>query len=119
MYTKWLIHEPQQLKTINAGGFMKVLFTARHFSASQRLQEFAEEAVSKLSKFHDGIQECSIIAEPNEEPTAPQKIEVSLKIPGSILHAKEAAESYEFAIGKAVDNLKRQLIKHKEKSISR
>lgn len=97
---------------------MKVQFTARHFSASQRLQEFAEEAVAKLSKFHDGIQECSIIAEPHEEPTTPQKIEVSIKVPGSILHAKEAAESYEIAIAKAVDNLKRQLIKYKEKSLN-
>ena len=97
---------------------MKVLFTARHFSASQRLQAFAEESFAKLTKYYEGILECSIIAEPFESPETPQKIEVNLKIPGSILHAKEVAESYEIAIGKSVDNLKRQLIKHKEKHIT-
>lgn len=97
---------------------MKVLFTARHFTASQRLQAFAEESVNKLSKFHDGIQDCSITLEPFEDPATPQKVEMNLRIPGSILHASEAAESYEIAIGKAIDNLKRQIIKHKEKHVT-
>ncbi|TNE71461.1 ribosome-associated translation inhibitor RaiA [bacterium] len=97
---------------------MKVLFTARHFNASQRLQAFAEESVKKLSKYFDSIHDVSIVAEPYEHPETPQKIEVTLNIPGHTLVASEIAESYEIAIGKAVDNLKRQLIKYKEKHFS-
>ncbi len=98
---------------------MKVLFTARHFNASQRLQDYAEESVAKLSKYFDHIQDVSIVAEPFEHPDTPQRIEITLHIPGHTLVAGESAESYEMAINKVVDNLKRQLIKHKEKHFTR
>lgn len=94
---------------------MKVLFTARHFNASQRLQAYAEESVSKLGKYFEGIQEVNVVATPIESHDSPQQIEISIKIPGHTLIAKEATDSYENSISKAVDNLKRQLIKQKEK----
>ena len=96
---------------------MKVLFTARHFTASQRFQDYSEESVSKLEKYFDAIHECNVIASPHESPETPQQIEISLKIPGTTLIVKEASDSYETAILKSVDNLKRQLIKHKEKQL--
>lgn len=96
---------------------MKVLFTARHFTASKRLQDYAEESVAKLDKYFDAIHECNVIASPHENPETPQQVEISLRIPGTTLIVKEAAESYESAILKSIDNLKRQLIKHKEKQL--
>lgn len=95
---------------------MNVQFTARHFSASSNLKGFASESVKKLTKFYEGIHDCDIIAEPNEDPDKPQQIEIKLNVPGSLLAATETAETYEKAINLAVDNLKRQLKKHKEKN---
>ena len=97
---------------------MHVMFTARHFTASQSLQDFAEEQVQKLTKFYDGIKDCDIIAEPHEDPENPQKVEIKLNVPGKLLAATESAESYEAAIHKSVDILSRQLRKYKEKQQS-
>lgn len=97
---------------------MKVLFTARHFSASESLQSYCEQAVQKLSKFHDGIQEVEIVASPDANIDSPQHIEVSVKVPGTVLIASESSETYETAINKVVDNLKRQIKKYKDKQLA-
>jgi len=93
---------------------MNTTITARHFTASDRLQEFATESVEKLEKYYDGLIDCDIVFEPNESPEVPQKVELRVKFARTFLTASEAAETYEQAISKAVDNIRRQLIKYKE-----
>lgn len=94
---------------------MKTSFTARHFNASQRLQNYAIEATSKLDKFFEGNIECNIVLEPHADNDNPQQAEIHLRLVGASLIATERAPSYEQAILKAVDNMKRQMIKHKKK----
>lgn len=97
---------------------MNVTFTARHFSASQSLQEFADENVQKLTRFYDDIKDCDIVVEPHGDPENPQKVEIKVNVPGKLLTVSEASETYEAAIHKAVDVLSRQLRKYKEKQLS-
>lgn len=94
---------------------MNTTITARHFSASTRLQDYAKKNAQKLEKYYDGIIDCDIVFEPNESPEEPQKVELKVKFANTFLTASETAETYEQAINKAVDTVKRQLIKYKDK----
>ena len=94
---------------------MNITFTARHFSASQRLQDFASDLVKKLNRFHDGIMDCDIILEPGADVENPQKAELIVNVTGHRLAASYASSSYEKALRKAVDNIREQLLKLKGK----
>ncbi len=94
---------------------MNTRFTARHFNASEDLKKSAIESAEKLTKFYDGIIDCDIILQPNEDPESPQSAEFNIKVAKDYLKATESAPTYEQAINKVVDNMKRQLIKYKNK----
>lgn len=94
---------------------MKTTFTARHFHASERLQAHAHETVAKLSRFWDAALEADIVLEPDDDIDHPQRATVTVQVSKAVLVATERAKTYEIALNEAVDNLKRQLIKHKEK----
>lgn len=94
---------------------MNITITARRFTASDQLKSYGEEQLQKLGKFFDGILDCEIVLEPTESPTDPQAAELIVKVPRTVLHARETAPTYEQAIATAADVIRRQLIKHKEK----
>jgi putative sigma-54 modulation protein len=98
---------------------MNTSFTARHFNASERLQEYSLSAVKKLERYYDGILDCDIILIPNESHENPQACELTVKVTGSILVASEASATYEQAMGLAIDNMSRQLKKYKEKRFAK
>src|SRR5690625_4824374 len=94
---------------------MKTTFTARHFQASPRLQEYALEAVKKLEQFYDKIIVCDIILRPGQDDENPTIAELNVKVPKTLINVSEEAPNYEQAIGSAVDNAVRQLRKYKTK----
>lgn len=94
---------------------MNIKITARHFSASERLQAFASESVGKLSKYYDGILDADVVLSPFESHDEPQQVELVVSVTGQTLKATERAETYEIAMGKAIDNMSRQLLRYKEK----
>jgi putative sigma-54 modulation protein len=98
---------------------MNTSFTARHFSASERLKEYSLNAVKKLERFYDSIQDCDIVLSPVESHDSPQAAELTVKVTGNVLVASEAAATYEQAIGLAIDNMTRQLVKYKEKKFAK
>ncbi len=97
---------------------MKVTFTARHFSASDDLKEYAHTSVEKLNKYFDHISSVEIILEPTQDVTKPQGAELKVGVPGSLLTTSQEAKTYEQAVHDAVDNLSRQLRRYKEKRFS-
>ena len=98
---------------------MNTSFTARHFEASARLKSHAEESVTKLTKFYDGILDCDIIMEPSKNHDNPQSVELMVKVTGDLLKASEQAPTYEQALNKAIENMSRQLKKYKNKRFSK
>lgn len=98
---------------------MNTSFTARHFNASERLQAYALEAVTKLEKFYDGIIDCDIVLSPHESHDDPQQVELTVKVAKTTLNASENAPTYEQAMTKAIDNMRRQLLKYKEKRFAK
>ncbi|MBK9103074.1 MAG: ribosome-associated translation inhibitor RaiA [Saprospiraceae bacterium] len=95
---------------------MKINLTAVHFDADQKLIDYIEKKSSKLSQFFDRITDAQVFLKLENSGQVRDKIvEIKLMVPGDTLVAKETSKTFEAATDAAVDNMKRQLNKHKER----
>ncbi len=98
--------------------YMKTTFTARHFDSSTELKNYSIESVQKLEQFFDRIFTTDIILEPSSDDDQPCKAELNVQVPKAVLNGSEYGETYDQAINKVVNNLSRQLKKHKAKRLN-
>ena len=94
---------------------MQTHITARHFKASQKLQDYATERVSRLLKFYDGITHADIILSQENTVVDPKTVEISVSVYHQKLTAHDVGGNHREAINKCVDSLRRQIIKYKDK----
>lgn len=95
---------------------MKTHTEAIHFTADQKLLVYIEKKLQKLQQFFDNIIEANVILKLENVGQIKDKIaEIKIHIPGSTIFAKETEKSFEVAVDEAVESLRRQLIKYKEK----
>jgi putative sigma-54 modulation protein len=95
---------------------MKVFTQSVNFNADNQLIEFVEEKVSALTKFHDKIVNAEVFLKVQKTSDKENKItEIKINIPGSELIVKRETKTFEEGVNAAVDNLKRQLKRSKEK----
>jgi len=95
---------------------MKTRIRSLHFDADQQLQDFVTEIVDHLYKIDNQIMSVNVILRPEkDDKNKNKKVEMELQLPVRRLYAEDKAESFEEAAGLAVDELKKQLIKYKEK----
>lgn len=98
---------------------MKLQMHSIHFDADQKLVNFIEKKVDKLNTFFDRIIDGEVFMRIDKDTSNENKtIEIKLNIPGNQLFAKEKSRSFEAATDEAVESLRRQLKKHKEKLIA-
>lgn len=99
---------------------MEIKIQAIRFEATEKLEQFIEKKVSKLSKFNDEIGRIEVSLKVVKPETAMNK-EAALKaiLPGSELYAQEVCNTFEEAIDNAVESLVRQASKYKEKQKNR
>lgn len=95
---------------------MKLQMHAVRFDADQKLLDFIEKKTEKLETFFDRIVDGEVFLKLEKDDNRENKIvEIKLNIPGQRLFVKEQSKSFEQATDLAVNSLKRQLRKHKEK----
>ena len=95
---------------------MKVQTQSVHFSADSKLLAFIERKLSKLDQFFDRIVSANVILKLENSGQIKDKIaEIRLEIPGTILFVKETNKTFEASVDYAIDALRRQLIKYKER----
>lgn len=95
---------------------MKVHIETVHFKADEKLIDHIETKLSKLDQFYDRIIDAKVFLKLENSGQVRDKIaEVILNIPGENIVCKETDKTFEAAINEAEENLKRQLIKRKEK----
>ena len=94
---------------------MKLQVHSLKFDADAKLLDFIQKKVDKLDTFYDRIIDADAYLRLNNEGNDNKTVELKLNIPGSQLFCKEQSKSFEEAIDTAVDSLRRQLKKHKEK----
>lgn len=98
---------------------MKLQMHSIHFDADQKLIDFVQKKTEKLETFFDRIIDGEVIMKvENDDSRENKHLEIKLNIPGTQLFAKQKASSFEAAADEAVEALRRQLKKHKEKVIA-
>lgn len=96
---------------------MKVNINSVHFKADRKLLAFIEQKVDKLSVFYDGIIGSDVSLKVTNKPERENKLtEIRLNVRGYDLYAKKECNTFEEATDQAVEALRRQLKKHKEKT---
>jgi putative sigma-54 modulation protein len=96
---------------------MDIKLHSVHFTADQKLIDFVNEKVKKLGLFYDGIVTSEVFLRLDKNQEGENKIsEVKLLTPGKELFAKKQARSFEEATDLAVEALRKQVAKQKEKN---
>jgi len=97
---------------------MKVKISAVNFKADEDLKTYVTEKVEKLSLYYEKIIESEVILKESKSDDQQDKIvEIKLVVPGNDLFVKKQCKTYQEAIDLAVDALKKQITKHKEKKM--
>jgi len=95
---------------------MKVFTQSVNFNADKELINYADEKVLSLVKYHDKIVDAEVFLKVLNISDKENKLtEIKINIPGSELIVKREARTFEEGVNAAVDNLKRQLKRSKEK----
>lgn len=95
---------------------MKVTFSARHFEASEKLQQFAVSELNRLDKYFDGALSGEVVLEENANLKA---AEMRLNMLGKVLPVRMEGSDFYKIIPRAVDKLEKQLKSQKSKLQSR
>ena len=95
---------------------MDIQVHSLHFTADKKLVDFINEKVGKLELFFDNIIATELFLRLDKSQDGDNKIaEVKMLIPGKELFAKKQCKSFEEATDLAVEALRKQVNKHKEK----
>ena len=95
---------------------MKININSVHFKTDSKLELFISEKLKKLSNLYNNLLGSEVTLKlANVDSPDNKIIEIRLLVKGSDLYAKKQSKSFEEATDNAIDALKKQLIKHKEK----
>jgi putative sigma-54 modulation protein len=96
---------------------MEIIINSVHFTTDKKLVDFVNKKVTKLDTFFDGILNAEVTLKVLKPETANNKMaEIKISIPANgYLFAKKQADTFEEATDLAVDALRKQLSKFKEK----
>jgi putative sigma-54 modulation protein len=95
---------------------MKVTISSLHFKTDQKLDTFIEGKVGKLANYFEQILESEVTLRLDKDSSGENKVtEIKLDVPGGDFYVKKQSKSFEESTDLAVEALKKQLIKHKEK----
>jgi len=95
---------------------MKVNFNTVHFKADKKLINFITEKIEKTTDLYDGIISSDVTLKlNNNEGVGNKVVEIRLIIRGYDLFAKKQNKTFEEATDNALEAIKKQLTKHKEK----
>ena len=97
---------------------MKLQMHSIHFDADRKLTDFIQRKADKLDTFYDRIIDGEVFMRLDKnEKNANKIIEIKLNLPGKQLFAKNKSDSFEGAADEAVEGLRRQIKKFKEKVV--
>jgi len=101
---------------------MNIKINSIHFNLDKKLVDFIESKVEKLSHYSDDIlaAEVHLSLERSQQKNVDTKVtKIKLEIPGYDLFAEKMAGTFEEATDSAIEALKRQIGKRKEKTINK
>ena len=95
---------------------MDIKISAIRFKADKKLEQFITEKINKLSKLHDEIIGSDVTLKlENSEDHDNKIVEIRVKIKGNDVLAEKKSKSFEESTDLAIEAVKKQLLKVKEK----
>jgi len=90
-----------------------IQITARHVDVNDRVRRYAISRTQKLERYYDGIVSAHVILSKDNSPAENKTAEINIDVYQKRLSAADKGETYDAAINKCVDHLRRQLEKYK------
>lgn len=98
---------------------MKLTVQSIHFDADQKLVEYITAKTEKLTRYFDRIIEGQVYLKVEKPHANNNKIvEIKLNVPGQTLFVSEQDDTFEAATDIAVNRMKTQVRRYKEKLTS-
>ena len=95
---------------------MKISVQSVNFNISNDLVNYIEKKVNNLEKFHDHIIGAEVYLKVQSTSEKENKlVDVKMNLPGVDIVAKKQSKTFEEAASLAIDSVKKQLVKRKEK----
>lgn len=95
---------------------MKISINSVKFKTDKKLEDFIQEKVTKMASNFENLISTEVTLRVDNAADQQNKIaEIKLNLPGNDLFAKKQCKTFEEATDSAIDALKKQLVKHKEK----
>jgi putative sigma-54 modulation protein len=95
---------------------MQLNISGHHVELTEALKDYVNDKFQRLERHFDQISNAHVILQVEK---LRQIAEATVNISGGELHAKAETEDMYAAIDALVDKLDRQILKHKEKHVSR
>ena len=95
---------------------MNIQIHSVRFDADKKLTDFVHQKLEKLTQFSDDIVNAEVFLRLDKDQERENKIsEIRLELPGGPLFAKKQTKSFEESTDEAIEALKKQITKHKQK----
>jgi len=95
---------------------MRLNINAVHFKADKKLVAFIKEKVAKITQVYEGVIDTDISLKVENSEIRENKIaEIRVTIPGNNFYVKKQRATFEESADEAIEALRRQLKKYKEK----
>jgi putative sigma-54 modulation protein len=95
---------------------MNVQIHSVRFDADKKLIDFVNQKLGKLTQFDEDIVNAEVYLRLDKDQDRENKIsEIKLDLSGGPLFAKKQSKTFEEATDEAIDALKKQIAKHKQK----
>jgi putative sigma-54 modulation protein len=94
---------------------MKIDIHAKNINVRDSLKDLIITKVSKLGNFHSYILDTDVYLRNEGEGVNANEVQIKLNIKSQTLVSKEKGDTFEQALETAVDSMKRQLKKAKQK----
>ncbi|MFN3595795.1 MAG: ribosome hibernation-promoting factor, HPF/YfiA family [Rubricoccaceae bacterium] len=96
---------------------MQTRITARQCDAPEPLRLHIDTSIRSLGRFYDGIHDAHVILA--TAPAQSKTAEVAIRVSRSTLTARDEASTHEAAVDACVRQLRRQVLRYKDKRRTR
>ncbi|PKP22475.1 MAG: ribosomal subunit interface protein [Bacteroidetes bacterium HGW-Bacteroidetes-21] len=95
---------------------MNIKIHTLHFNADKKLEDLIESKVGKIIQRNEDVISADVTLRLEKSQDMDNKVaEIKIEIPGNDLYARKQSKSFEEAADIAVEAIRRQLKKYKEK----
>ncbi len=96
---------------------MNIQIHSSGFSVSSNLRSFIEKKVEKLETYYDKIISADVyLGLENHSKVKEKKAEIKVNVPNSTLFSAMRSKTFEESSDLAVESIRKQLVKYKEKA---